>query len=973
MKNTTTTKRTNRFFARNIKRAALAPRSPRVAIAAPEIDALESRLLLSGIVAGKDYKKLSYTDFDGDKVTISMNKGTFQVNGVFDGNTVLSLDELKVTSGDSSAVLKVTVAKVKPTSDGIGVTNIGVIDTNNAALRGIQLDGASVDQTKAGGTALQFMTLQAKAAIQLDRNSAGGFGATEEVNFGTVTAKSLTLLQAANAPQSLVTNGQFLLNLNGPITVAEGTTSIVARTGAVNGAINVFNIGNLNVAGLPGGLTTQGDLTLNLADGATIKGATFTVGGNLHLSVLSGGLDDATFNVVGSISGGDNKSTTDAVAINGNLGKTDTVVFNSGLGGTGNIAGLTVSGGNVGDAVLNAANGKGDIGDISVTGGSAEFGNIAGNKIGSITASGDLVTKNITSETSVGAITGLSVEIGAVQAKAGDIGLISSTSKLSGGGLVDLNGNLTASGKITGITSTGNLDVDGNTIQGAEVGPISALEIKFGGNVKSTTGGIGDITASAGEIAVNITAGADATPAAGATPAQAATGGNIGKITAAGDVGNITAWNGSVGDITVTGGGDVASVIAGSANNSNAAGFAATGGTIGKITLTGTATNSSVLGAVTAHNAGIGEITINTNGRISGNITSGSGVVVIGSKTLAATGGDIGAIIVTDASQGTAAISGNIETFKGKVTSVSATDAGAGDVALTGNVTATTSIGDIMAKGTGLGSKGVNGGAQVFVAPAIGNITVLGTATAAGNDAQAAGSAITIGSVAKDTGTTTVGDITITGNIAGAAAGTTNLTIQGRGEVTTGTNAGVSVGTIVMNANAVSLDNLTVQLTDANSAKNVTLVGGSGTLTVDSNQGAGANKVDLVSLGNLTSSNILDLTGIANLKASSGVLGNIQAIQVVLDGNALQEAKTVGNITVNSFKDNGTGSAVLIGKAATTGSSIGAINIGAVQGGANNYEFRFDAYSANPKVGPAAPVAPTIAGVTSGGFTFFLA
>jgi len=906
MKQTKTTKRTNRFFARSAKRAALAQRSPRVALAAPEIDALESRLLLSGIVEGKDYKKLTYKDLDGDKVTIKMTKGgTFQVAGEFDGKTALTMDQITITKATANSVFSIDVAKVKPTGDGNGSTNIGVLTGGNVDFKAIRLNGSSIDSISLSETDLsQGATLQAKAAVILDRTSAGGQGAVNLINWGAVSLNSTGFIQSQTVSASLVGNNPAL-NFNGPITVNQDAVSITGRTSVVNGAINVQELSSLNVAGLNGALTTVGSLTLNLANGQSIAGANINVGGDLHLGVLSGGLYGTTFNVVGSISGADTKVMNDAVSINGEVYG---VTFNAGQGGAGAFAGLTVVGG---DIFATAVNTPDTIGDITAKQGAADFGGLVAKAIGDITVR-DALTIGTTG----------------IQATAGDVGSISAAS-IGGLGFIDAIG-----GSVGNITTTkGDLSL----------------------NVTADVA-IGNVT-SAGAVA-NLEAGvAESVP-----DKTAASGGNIGNITAKGFVGTVTAFAGGIGDITVTKGafpGFIGTIIAGTDNTN----FAAVGGDVGKITLAG-----GTLGAVTVAKGSLGDVTI-VDGSLNGPIFVGSDKVGKFDKV----GGDIGSITVaTDKTTPATAIAASITALNGAIGDVKATALGVNAIGLNGNLTALTTIGNIEATATGLGGIGMGGGLTVAAAK-IGNVTALGTAvTAGGQDAVAVNGNLTLGVATLDTGTTSIGNVGITGAFTGA------LNLIGISAVTApAINTGATAGNITMVSN--SADNpLVVNTTDVRTLGNVSLTGGLGALTITSAAGG----VELQAIGNITSGNALDVSGL-NLKAAAApflgsVVGNIQAGGQLTAGAGLA-ALTVGTFTVGGFTAPG-GVVNNIGNGGV-GGSIGQITVGNDVAGAvgNNYTFTFDNYNGAPNnviinTAPQTLNAVAAPGVTSaaGGLVFVL-
>jgi trimeric autotransporter adhesin len=897
-------------LGRGTKRSSSLSVSAANASFVPEIEGLESRILLSGITPGKEYRTLNYVDADGDKVKISLKGGSFTVDGIFDGKTALTMDQITITSAKANSVFSIDVQKVRPTSDGIGATFIGDINSGGLDFKGIRLNGATVDSLSLAGTDLTSIQLQAKAAIILDRTSEGGSGATALVNWGSVDVNSVQLLQSQAAPRTIAIAGPFM-NFNGPITVADGETSIVGRTSNINGALNVNNLDGLQVAGFGAGanVNTQGDLTLKLPNGAAIGAAVFNAGGDIHLSVAAGGLGGATFNAGGSISGSDVGSTTDVVTVGGTVAGTN---FNAATG----FAGISVSGGDMNAATINTT--AGAIGDITAAQGEI---NNAG-----LTLTGD----------SIGNIKALNITTGAITANTGDIGDISATGSQT-----------LAQGTITT------------------------------GGILAKAGSIGDITAAGGGITGTITAG---TAAAGTTPAV---GGDIGNITAFGKVANnITAFNGSIGDIAITGGSLIGNVVVGTANSAQ---LDAVGGDIGAITLTGTATAPVALnGAVTSFNGGIGDVTL-VEGNINGNITAGSASAKVGQD---ASGGDIGAISVTHSQDDLNGILGAINTVNGSIGNIdvtlsgdaaggfagiwtaitsgkdigqitvntSGTSAVPGDMrAINANITAAGDIAGITAISTGAGSVGFAGGVTIS-AVNIGDIVAQGTETAANaKDAIAINGGITIGDATADTGTGSIGNITITGATAGA------VTLLGR--VSGSGFAGTSVGNITMVSNDAA-DNLTVNATNMWKLGNVSLTGGTGALTLTS------GGVNLQQVGDITSAKNADISGLTNTALTN--FGSVSIDGTGTFGTAMAKATTAGDFSVDTLGALALNTNINIG-AGGAGSSIGAIVIGndIANNGTGQYVFNFATYNGTPDARVVAPApaqdltgggAPSLAG-----------
>ena len=713
-----------------------------------EMEALESRVLLSGISADptKSYKKVTYTDLDGDKVTLSLSKGTFKITADVVDNVVASIDSIVLDGTTTSSIFKATVAKVKKGSEANGSTEINQISATTAAVavKSIVLDGAHVADISMSNTVIGSAYLKATSAVALDRwSDSGNTGATESVNWGNVTAKGLTTIQSAVVTVAGSGNNGEALNFDGAISVSEGSVSVIGTNSELIGILSAHTVKNVNVKSISGGITTIGDLTLKVNNGVSLGTGTYTVGANLHLGVLSGGLGAATFDVTGSISGADSTLTTDVVSVNGSIAGAS---FKAGT----SFAGLTVTGGNATIAALTATS------------------------IGAITVAQGSYTGNLTTDGAIGNITVRDAFTGSITSNDSSIGNI----------VADR-----VSGNVAAATSIGNITLDGaastgNITAGA---PVAGAVAASGGNIGNITaaGDVGAITAYNGSIGtVTVSGGGDITSITAGTAntvAFAATGGAIGNITMTGagsDLGAVTAYNGNIGVISIADGAISGAITSGSILSGT---NALTGGNIGNITIANSTTNQTALQAnIAALNGTVGNITVTNTYAAASALTGGLSIL----------GSSIGAISISAAP--TSASSFDATAFTTLTVGSTNTAANTSQVG-TGMIGAISITGDITT--LTLQGRATGGG---YVGALVGNVSI-GDDDAADTSAVVYTNVNTAGNLALSNGSLTVtqngnlmtaiGNISAGSALSGLTLGSSLATI---GNLTTGGAANIS-------------------------------------------------------------------------------------------------------------------------------------------------------------------------------------
>ena len=490
---------TNVRNGRKNKNSSLKKREDRVIQEILQIEALETRMLLSGIGTGLNKKKVTFTDATGDQVTVAITgKGAFNIvldGGASNNQDIQSIDLLSGNVGKTAANLSITVAPHRFTSGVTGVTppmwsagivHVGLIDASSvdakgnalaapvtiAALGGIASNGAVLENINLPGTSVTSIAANPGESSRIDRimTTVTGLMPTQYipqaqfVDFGSITAASIGTLSLTGSSLSVGTGGTGAVSGNdflGPINVTNalgtirGTNALLGTVAAgVPHQVNITagSLNNVNVLGVVAGgsiTTTSGDLTLNIGTSGVGAGEIVNAGGNLILGSVNGGVAGAYFNAGKMVEG---------------LGSTATVA-----------APLTLTAGFAG--TIHAGTG---IAAINVTGNPATpgFGALAGNFISD---SGDIGAITI-SNVAPGAV-GLG---GTVHAINGNVGAITTTGIIAANIISD-QGNI---GAITANQISGSFINAPSTVAGK--GIIGAINVH---TASSTTAAVGSVPA----------------------------------------------------------------------------------------------------------------------------------------------------------------------------------------------------------------------------------------------------------------------------------------------------------------------------------------------------------------------------------------------------------------------------------------------------------------------------------------------
>lgn len=495
--------------------------------ASSEFEALENRILLSGITDGtKVLRNITFTDADGDRVNIKVVGGPrnsgFQVPGLGNG---FDVDEINLVGLTTASNLVITVTPVRLSATSVnttggslwspGYTNIGSIvaddQTNNTGkavvgangLRNLALNAAIVGDIDIPDVNIQgSLTLGVGKTAFLDRintASAATDGANAKgynpvaglIDLNDVTAASIGRITVNGIVSSPVDPNGVLTppltdtnDLNGTIIVGGDLGGITAVRSILNSNITVGDdLGPINVGIYKANLAIGGDVTINLPAGS---GGTIVAGGHVNLGFQSSTTGAAvTTNVTaGAGISGIAPALDDAIIVPSSFNNTLINTSTAATKGSG-IADIIVSGGagnftvqsanSVGDLTatsfaggMNVTAGNGGIGDLTATAGGLGGTYTSGGTVGNVSVTGGALSGNITAAGNVGNIainTAATAGLtGAIISTAGNIGNVLANITGPTGGAA-LSGGLQADGTIGTITLT-SLSQAANTVTG---------------------------------------------------------------------------------------------------------------------------------------------------------------------------------------------------------------------------------------------------------------------------------------------------------------------------------------------------------------------------------------------------------------------------------------------------------------------------------------------------------------------------
>ena len=746
---------------RSKKQLAAASIAP---VTTSEFEALEGRILLSGIGTGLNKKSVNFIDTDGDKVRVTAlgKNATFDIDlGGATNNADIANINLK---GNGSL--------------GVVVTPVGSFTRPVVTRPILDPNFGLVNPGPGGSTDYTDVKFESKIQTQY-YNLTPGY-----TNIGSITATGIPQIGSIGLVAAVVPVIDLPGTIVGNINLSTGLVAKVDQIMATNGTylpgyggwipglgdidlwnINAKSIAGINISGIPGaGNDFMGDITV--VDGiGRLTGTNSTFFGQISLTgptatlgtvVLGGGFADGagivsdgdlTFNAAGfdgvlnvgghlnlGIRGDDFSGTITAEeGISGlRAVETDPVLISNSL-----VTGQIFSDTFITDIFFSNAN---------LNGGAI----VAGTEIGDINIGANSTFTNSVIE---------APEIGVISSYGGS-GLGTGNSIIADnlGGIVIRNANLAAGNLISVSGEIGIIDIaNGNLSASISAGEIGEVIMRGSGDgttgnltgvLLTTDGGIGSLNFGFGNLTGVVKSAAD-------IGTVEFNGGSLnGVLAAAGNIGSIEAnW---------------VSANAGSGIGADA--VISAGGTIGAIL--GTSTNGAGIGA--AEISAGGAITSIIGESLSGDGINGLTVAAAAINAITGKGG------LFTANWGIE----NATVFStGAIGPITGSGFAGGIVG--GNYTAGTSIASV--SGTGIAGDGVRG-ARLVAGTSVGNITGLssgGTNADDGLDGVTVSAGTTIGQIS---GTATAGSgiydstfVSVTGGIAGVSGKSTDAGSNGSG------------------------------------------------------------------------------------------------------------------------------------------------------------------------------------------------
>jgi len=531
------------------------------------IEPLEPRIAPATLTG----RVLTYTDTDGDQVTVKFSKGTleqgnFTFDNAFDTSGAQQLQLIELNGNQAFKGVKITVSVVQ--NGGDGLVNIGTLDASGVDIGKVTIAG-DLSRIMAGDSNVKTAGLKS-----LSVNSFGVAGtATQGASFSTESdifgkVGSLKVTGDFATMQLYVTGTNASTAKYGSIGKLSIGGSLLGGDDEASGYIECTgNLGKLSVVGdLTGGNgEASAKITVDQNLGTAVLGS-LTGGGDNDSGKLRvyGGAGKITVN--GDITGGDvaspaldgaeagiievdktvksivvkgniegNNSYYSGIELHGNVGKISVATIEGGEASDdgsiiveGNAKIITVTGGIVGGTLTDSGSvivsgnlGKMTVGAYMLGGDGYRAGSInAGGKLGSFSMGGYMLGGSGTFSGSILAGASMkSIHLGGIT---GDVGNNSGSVYCVAGNIktIQIDGNVTesedsgagTSGYIAAGGTLGKVSIDGN-VSGGFGGPFIVAAIKGIANVKVG----GDFT--------------DAQLLAGYTPTAAVQNASIGSVT----------------------------------------------------------------------------------------------------------------------------------------------------------------------------------------------------------------------------------------------------------------------------------------------------------------------------------------------------------------------------------------------------------------------------------------------------------
>ncbi len=461
----------------------------------PSIEPLEARIAPAVLISAVDPKTATYTDVDGDIVTMKVSKGTLTAGQFFTVAAGLGeqLQLVDFSGGGGIFDGANVVFTVKKSATGDGLVNVGGIQSINHDLGNVTIPG-DLGAINAGDSDPAVQALKT-----LTVRSMGRFGvATQGLGGGLIS--SFNGAVGALVVKADVVGAQFFVNDGVDGNIGAVTIGGDLRGGATTNSGQIFASGNIGAVKVGGhilggqGLSSGKIQSLGKIASVSVGGSIVGDAGDDSGQILST-LATGAVKIGGDLRGGsaprsglvESLTTLASISIGGSV-----------LGGKSNFAGAVSANGGLGPVVV-GGDLKGDAGGSS---GSiiAAAGKITSVTIGgSVIGGSDFETGEIKSGGDIGAVkiggdlrAGTSGISGIIEAPAGNIASVTIGGSIIGGA-ASSTGKIVANDGTIGAVKIGR-DLVGGSVTGADTangtGYIQAqriLSVTVGGSIIAGT------------------------------------------------------------------------------------------------------------------------------------------------------------------------------------------------------------------------------------------------------------------------------------------------------------------------------------------------------------------------------------------------------------------------------------------------------------------------------------------------------
>jgi hypothetical protein len=463
---------------------------------APTLEALEPRIAPAGVITiSGDAKSATWTDVDGDKVTLRITKGAL-TDTLFDddqspatGLLVRKLDLTDLTFAGAN----VTLSAVRdPFTGGDNTVNLGFLDSTGHGLGAVTIHG------------------------DLGRIDAGDPLVFTKKAIGSLTVLSMGMLDGASLPAGTTQTSEIVGKV-GPVKVRGSVNGVLFNvTGGDAGSIESLSIGGSLIGtddADSGRFSASGKIGAIKVKGSIIGGA------GQHSGSIEAGGAIASLSVGGSLLGGSSDTpSTDGTGVVRTDATMGAVTIGGSLhGGTQQDSGLISSGSNMGAVKIGG-------GILGGSGGTTSGAILVGGNVASISVKGD-VLGGAALDSGIIRVDGKSGAVALIGALTGGAGAGSGSIQL-GTDATDTAASLTIGRDVTGGAGAGS---------GAIEVQSKIANLKIGGTLHGGTGvGSGLISLVSGATSVAI--GGDVEGGSAADSGRIAAAGPIGSLTIGGNL-----------------------------------------------------------------------------------------------------------------------------------------------------------------------------------------------------------------------------------------------------------------------------------------------------------------------------------------------------------------------------------------------------------------------------------------------------